>query len=520
MRCQWLILSVVMGGMTVLASAQFRGEMSCPDLGLRIKELASSQVSPLPSPVVYPVTITHGNGVVEKKELLSLREMWMLTQCKLRLEDKEGNVLSVGVPSAKPASSVESTELSVDGEMLLLTPRPACEKALERAQRQWSAAPQDEESLAQWAAEFAGAKLGAAQKIRGTLGAKRILYFPSSKVGQNVWLFSTRTSGAAGWFGLVVESVRAPATTKKNVETQFFGGLRVLPGAGMQAKRKGRGHESINSTLLAKSSIANMDGWWSAQAPGYLFLSNVKSSHGKKMMRRLQRELPVMRRMMEQLIPGDGNVSDVCVVRVFADAAAYRSYVGAGQEWSSGCWIPMRRELVALYQNAQGRQSEVEILNTLHHECLHQYLFYALQQNELSLWYNEGHACLFENSHVDARERVIFEKDTTWHYKLIRSNLSKAALLLPRVLEMDHAAFYAGGEKERALKYAIAWGVVYFLYFGQKQYPRYSQILSRYRQALLETGNCKTANEIAFKEINRNRFASDFITYWSTGRKR
>lgn len=92
------------------------------------------------------------------------------------------------------------------------------------------------------------------------------------------------------------------------------------------------------SRTAARQSIANMKDWWYAETAEYFFISNIRSSSGKALIRALQLQLPALRSAFAKLIQPFENVTDISVVRIFESQAAYQQYVGPDYAWSAGLW--------------------------------------------------------------------------------------------------------------------------------------------------------------------------------------
>ena len=134
------------------------------------------------------------------------------------------------------------------------------------------------------------------------------------------------------------------------------------------------------------------------------------------------------------------------------------------------------------------------------------------------MWFNEGHACLFEVAEVDNKGRVEIPENRRVNHLL--ENLDAAASQLPKLIHAGHAAFYSGSEQQRSLNYTTAWALVYFL---RKGVPvdgpaAYRGILDTYLRQLAATKDCEAATDAAFKGVNMRRFQEDFTDFWKKGR--
>ena len=84
------------------------------------------------------------------------------------------------------------------------------------------------------------------------------------------------------------------------------------------------------------------------------------------------------------------------VARIFNERDDYIAYVGKDKEFSAGLWMPSKKELV-ISPVPRGDQDyqKTEQLKTIRHEGFHQYLHYALDEVQVSVWFNEGNATFF-----------------------------------------------------------------------------------------------------------------------------
>ena len=93
--------------------------------------------------------------------------------------------------------------------------------------------------------------------------------------------------------------------TRKDFETQFLANVAALPRSSLPAAAtktaiKPSVPSAANipehpSRTAARKSIANMKGWWYAETPEYIFLSDIRSAGGKALVRDLQKNMPVLR---------------------------------------------------------------------------------------------------------------------------------------------------------------------------------------------------------------------------------
>jgi len=222
--------------------------------------------------------------------------------------------------------------------------------------------------------------------------------------------------------------------------------------------------------------------------------------------------MPALRGKLEELVPPAGEKRELNVVRVFENRDSYRRYLSGDIEWSVGCWSPMRRELVINWIDDGGKAQET--VGIIKHEGTHQYLFYALEQSHLSLWFNEGHACFMECADIDGQGKVSFRFKDSPYFMFLKQNLDSVTANIDFCVNADRDAFYAGSGQNRTLNYATAWALVWYLRIGLPKDSPYSSILDVYREKVLETHDGAEATRAAFHDIDRNALKKAFHSYW------
>lgn len=257
-----------------------------------------------------------------------------------------------------------------------------------------------------------------------------------------------------------------------------------------------------------------MPDWWYAETQDYIFLSNIRSSFGKKLIRSLQTSMESSQKAFTKLLPPFKPDEEVHVVRLFEDQEEYKRHVGDDVEWSNGVWSPARRELTILVHD-----KEVEnTLRTIRHESFHQYLFYAGAMYPQSMWFNEGHACFCEGM-TFSRGRVLFNE--TDRVAQIEKELDAVTRNLPNVIAAGRNEFYCKSQKKLLLNYTTAWALIYFLRKGlptYKGYKMYERVLPTYWSSMRETHDCQKATDEAFAGFEMKRLQADFSNFWQRRR--
>ena len=530
-KCYSILLSVfVFGHGAASAAPAFPADKNLPNLGLKIRLLGNSTPDPLPQPEVHSYTITRGEEKIQQ-DAFNVRELWYASQHAGQWRDTAGNIMivaqaTVQLPVVKETINNHAT-------------REAYEKAVKESGVALDASSGGE-ALSTWMASFAGVTPTGVEKLRTqqNFNLTDALFFPMGDTKTLAWAFRVKVRSMNGqvkpsdWYAVVLQvNDGAPLQkVRQEFEMQFFKGVAAVsptaatsanapkPAAKLGATPAGGASATPGRDEVIKS-IENMEGWWYVEAANYIFLSNIKGAAGKSLIRDLQNTLPILRQGFAKTVAPFSDKTDVNVVRIFESKEAYANYVGEGLEWSAGCWMPSRRELCILSQGAQStdKAEKERTAVIVRHEAFHQYLFYASDGIQDATWYNEGHACFFEASGIDAQKRV--EVKDSDQKPTLMGNLDEAVQNIPFILSANHAQFYAGDDKKRGLNYATAWGLVYFLHCGTSygKTAAYANILDTYRKTLRETKNAETATQKAFEDVDMKAFQAAFREFWSKG---
>lgn len=247
----------------------------------------------------------------------------------------------------------------------------------------------------------------------------------------------------------------------------------------------------------ARHSVAAYPGWHFTSSEEFAILDNLPANRG--LVAALTNEMPTLRRAYAATIstPVDGT-NTLAVVRIYANRADYLDAVGEAMKWTAAYWSPLRRELVA-YLSADG---EDELRRTIRHEAFHQYLSYATAMIPTSPWLNEGYAQYFENP-----------DEMAWKMPLEEGDFDRLADLIPVLLKMDYADFYAGTDDERRTKYRLAWSIAQFIEKGAPnvRFAPFDELKKDYVAVLLRTRDMFAATDAAFGSDEKLKL---FVTEW------
>lgn len=504
---------------------RFTRSVDLPDTGLRVKLMPEAKEQPLAPPTTYSYTFTQG-GRSSKAELYDPAELWRRSQYAGRWATAEA-VLTLAVvraplPRGFPREHVAREDYD----------RAA---AAQQVPDPWPA-----EALARWAADFVGTTGARAEPVaRRPFKTRELIAFRFDDRAERRLAFAFRLNPAAAglyqapptWFFVLLElapSVR-PDQARETVLEDFFSSIELAGAAARRGPppaapaRQAGGAPSVElvaSREQIRDSIRNMTGWWSAETPHYIILSNMKTG-SRTLVSALSADLEYLRAACETLMPPVAPIRAVSVVRIFSEPADYVRYVGPDRAWTGGLWVSAQRELVVRpLEEAGSRDQRERILRVVYHEGLHQYLFHAFDQLPVSAWFNEGHAAYFENASIGSRRFVIAE--SAEYAPLLERQAAGGRLDVRPLLYLSLEQFYAGGDEARRLNYALAWGLVYYL---RQAVPAadaqpVGTIPARYLAALADTRDGNRATEAAFREVDPELFAREFAGFWTSSNRR
>ncbi len=502
----------------------FRADKVYPEMGLKMRVLGNSTPVALPQPKTYTYTLTQGD-TSSKQNRYDPHELWYAEQQCGQWRDSDDNTLTIGrVLNNPPVFNQQHVLREQYDATISSTP---------------TIDPENEGALKEWVARFALCQPQGTEtlKISSNFALSNAMFLPVNDGGPLVYLFQVKIRTPAGqlipseWFCAVVhiKDGSDPEKVRKTFESQFLAKVAAAPrtytttkadisSKELKTSRTGSSTKIPDSPAreAARKSIANMNDWWYAETQEYIFLSDIRSSAGKSLVREMQHSMPYLRKAFTTLVPPFEPLTDASVVRIFEDALTYKQYVGTELEWSIGLWSPMRRELVIL---SQGKDQD-KTLDIIKHEGFHQYLFHACNMVENLPWFNEGHACFFETAEISRRGKVTIPENSRVRHLL--SNLDAATQHIPAVLAMSYRDFYSPTENLRSLNYTTAWALIYYLHKGaplERSNP-YKNILKTYLEELKTSRDANAATTKAFEDINMEEMREEFKTFWMRKRAR
>jgi hypothetical protein len=527
MRFSFFISCFVLSSLlasSLFSMPTFRTDREYPNLGLKCRVIGGGDPEPLAQPKVYTYAFTQGTETI-RKDLFDGQELWYGAQHAGQWCDESGNTFIIGrVLQKLPTFNT--------GRMKHI-PREEVAKALAEPANQID--PEKNEDLLAWIKDFTGEAPQELEplKVSGMGLAQALFVKMASEKSPLVYLFRVKTrlpngnATKSAWYAAILKIAdkTPPAKVRKDFEASFLPAVTaasrstLFAGGALQPKTAGGlGKPAIPphpSRDAAKKSIENSKGWWFAETAEYVFLSDIRSSTGKRIVSELQKELPIFRAACSKMIPPAEPISDVSVVRIFEERADYQKYVGKDHEWSAGLWSPSQRELVIC---SQGKEFEIT-MQIIRHEAFHQYLFYASGMKEHAVWFNEGHATFLEESKTLSTGKGIDLPESA-RIKYAVEHLDLVAMNLDKVLSGSYQSFYSGSQEERFLNYSTACALVYFLRKGvpSAKLTAYAKVLETYQASVQETGDGAKATQKAFEGVDMTKFKADFIKFWKFGR--
>lgn len=500
----------------LVGAVDFGTSKNYPNIGLKFPNVRSAKADPVPPPEatsyisVEPDTLT-------RMDLFTPYDLWYRVVCCGRWFDLSGNRLILGRMSYRlPEANEEHVT------------RQAFDTLLSGAE---FTSP-SEELMKEWVESFSGYKVAAAKSLPQSGAAlNAVYYFPCETTNVLIYAFQpSHLEGASNpdWFCVIViaPGTRDFGKTKAQVEDRLIGKIETPSRSSKDAGAVVEELEVSKKNTLpvdlpdhpvrgeARKSIENYETWWIHETEGFVILSDVSSEMGKPVVTELLKTLPLLKQAFTKLVPPLTREPDVSIIRIFQNPEDYVRYVGEAQAWTGGLWMPARRELVL-----REVPSTAAISKTLRHEAFHQYLSYAYCLMNTPPWMNEGHACFFENTSVTSKGKLSFDEDEKF-VRLLQDNMETLLPFIPDLMKARYVDFYAGTDAQREMKYALAWGLVYYLQKGApvERNTEFKSLLPELATALADSQNYPEAMEAVLGGVDMPVFQSNFKEFWTRRR--
>lgn len=282
---------------------------------------------------------------------------------------------------------------------------------------------------------------------------------------------------------------------------------KITAGIKSKLKNKDWTPEYIASRERVINNIKNLKGWWYLETENFIMVANIKN---KKTIRELHEGLEKSRSVYSSIFPIKEPLKAVSVAKSFETRKEYVEYVGKEYEWTGGLWMSDRKELVVSPMNwGSVRDRRDMMVEVIRHEGFHQYIYFATAEQNTSVWFNEGNATFFEGIKFKGKRPVIEGTKRMERAKKLAPTADVTSLI-----NMSQQQFYSSPDRNYPLGYAL----MFFLHKGapvMKKKNNYSEIPTKYYEAILKTKNPEKANQIAWEGVDMNQFNHDFQEFWS-----
>jgi hypothetical protein len=221
-------------------------------------------------------------------------------------------------------------------------------------------------------------------------------------------------------------------------------------------------------------------GWQAQDLDNYIVIYDTPD---QPLMRKVFRDLELIRKEYEKLFPPEKPVTAVSTVRVCKNREEYLAYGGWPQ--SAGYWNSETQELVlydAEHVDKDWKKSDADTFIVLYHEAFHQFIHYSAGELPPHSWFNEGTGDFFSGALLkDGKMRGIGANP--WRLGLIQHAIGQD-LTVPwkDIIRYEQAQYYANP----AICYAQGWSMIYFLRTSKlvAAKPEWARILPTYFDAL------------------------------------
>jgi len=473
--------------------------------------LRYAKADPIPPPETTAFLLATGRTIT-REDLFDPDDLWFSQECCARWINAAGQSLIVARIAHRPLPNT--------GEGIT---RSSFQAAMSMSSSQITVS--NASHVKEWVERCISMQVSPGEHVKGTsFDLEEVLYFACDQTNMLIYAFrpqNSETTSAKTWFCAIYQSndIRDTADFRADFEANFLAQIKT------KTARNGDAVNELNVNAKtppkvdrpddpirreARKSIENYSDWWIYEVNGYVILSDVDPSTGKALVDALRTNLPVLQKAYATLAPPFSDDHDISVLRIFRNPADYVRYVGEGYSWTEGVWMPKRRELVALYADNTAR-----LLRVIQHEAFHQYISYAYCMQTPAPWFNEGHAMLVEQATISQKSIVTLPEDEE-RLALLMENFDVACENMEAFLFASYDQFYGGTDAERRLKYAMAYGIVYYLQKSKQQEREapYAWLIDNYAETLQKANDYQEANQRLFEKIDIADFVEKFSAFW------
>lgn len=485
-----LIAAALLSATSMAAVPQLKGSPEAAgSMGIKVKVLSGAKMVQSVTPAGQRWTFTRGKEKWQETHY-DAREIWSGHERGCQWKDRKGNILTLATPSSFCPEFEKGHAKREDIEKKMSEDAEAFKE------------PTDE-TLAKWASDFTEKNIAASALspfAAVALADVRIVDFGDlSRIGA---FFKTK---AGQWH--YAEFAFAQDSKPKERETLMKSFLK--------------GVVADKAKASSKTDVVAEGRWLTfPEKDGYVFKTDLSKTQGASFIKQAGRLMAAMRAAYKRYVPPQKELG-VSTVRVFSSRESYDEYmkgISAGEmgERSIGLWSPSHEELMILDQSNSER---AETLKIMRHEAFHQYLFYATGNGNHATWFNEGHACFFENVVYDAKKNYvkIWDDPTDRRPRDVAEDPEKFANLVKKVIGLSHEQFYKGSLSAVNDNYTASWAAIYFLQKGAhafKEFAPYREVLPTYLKATAAGKKWDEATKEAWELVADRDFAADFLKFW------
>ncbi len=509
-----LSASILAGALalTAEASVRFTNPAWRPDLGLSSPILANATAEPLEMPKAQSFIVTAADGSRRLEDRFDTFDLWVAQTVKGRWRDASGNMFYIARLATRPPQDPAGTVRTRTDYFAQLAKTPF--------------SPDDPYHRDEAAFAVSPADLGRPIRPRRAQRRNMLSVFAYPSTNDHVFAAAFRPRSperkeTTDWYLAVL--VAAPGEALDEAFRRFdedfldnvsIPALRARPAAD-SPKQPSKPSEADLLRAAVRDSVSVYDNWHFASAEDVVVVDDLDDASRGTFIPSLTNSLPRLRRAYAACAPTtlSATTNQLALVRVFATREEYLAHVGIDHKWTAALWDTLHRELV-LYLPLDGTQG---LLQTVWHEAFHQYLAYAAALVTAAPWFNEGHAELFEHSHLDRKGEVVFDPDPV-AAAYVHEYASSLATILPSFMKLDYAAFYDGTQEEIAVRYRIAWSLAYFLEVGapKVRFQPFADLRADYVKALIDTRSMDEADRAVFTDEFRAKFIAAWLDFWKS----
>ena len=136
------------------------------------------------------------------------------------------------------------------------------------------------------------------------------------------------------------------------------------------------------------------------------------------------------------------------------------------------------------------------------------------------MWFNEGHAILFETCKIDRTRKTVVVRENTQRMRVLEPLIKNNRLNLEEVMSLSPNEFYQEDNLEQ--NYATSWALVYFFRKACHLYKdrNYENVCDVILQELIKTMDWQKAAMTGMAAINMKELTKDFLNFWTSKSKR